>query len=381
MRRFVSIAVGGVIALLGRVAPADEPFFMGLGDLPGGHGYSEAQAVSADGVTVVGTGRGADDTSEAFRWTVIEGIEGLGRLPGGSFSRAEAVSADGSTIVGWSGTAGAAFEAFRWSRSDGMVGLGFLPGGGYVGSQALGTSADGSLIVGVSDSSTGYARAFRWTQTEGMVGLPDLSGEDGFSEAIGVSADGAVIVGQSEAESGIEACRWTGDGVFGLGSLPGGEHRSLARAASADGSVVVGGSRSAFSGPDAWEAFRWTEQAGMMGLGDLPGGSFDSFACGTSADGSVLVGAGESERGREACIWDAEHGMRSLYDVLTDDFDLDLTGWNLTVAMGISDNGQTIVGFGTNPNGDTEAWIARIPEPASVALFAFGAVATLRRQR
>jgi probable HAF family extracellular repeat protein len=380
MRRFVSIAVAGVITLLGGAAPADEAFFLGLGDLPGGDGYSEAHAISADGLTVVGAGWGADGTG-AFRWTAIDGIEGLGRLPGGSFSSAEAVSVDGSAIVGWSGTTGAAFEAFRWSRSDGMVGLGFLPGGGYVGSQAWGTSADGSLIVGASDSSTGYAQAFRWTQTEGMVGLPDLSGGDEFSEARDVSGDGTVIVGRGTSESGAEACRWTDDNVSGLGFLPGGEYRSVATGVSADGSAIVGASRSALSGPDAYEMFRWTEEGGMVGLGDLPGGTFNSYALDTSADGSVLVGAGESERGREACIWDAEHGMRSLYDVLTDGFDLDLTGWNLTVAMGISDDGQTIVGFGTNPNGDTEAWIAHIPEPPSVALLAFGVVATLRRQR
>jgi hypothetical protein len=39
---------------------------------------------------------------------------------------------------------------------------------------------------------------------------------------------------------------------------------------------------------------------------------------------------------------------------------LDLTGWTLKIAHGISDDGRVIVGEGNNPNGDTEAWIAVI---------------------
>jgi hypothetical protein len=49
--------------------------------------------------------------------------------------------------------------------------------------------------------------------------------------------------------------------------------------------------------------------------------------------------------------------------VLTAD-GLDLTGWDLTEASGISD-GQTIVGFWYDPNNMIEAWIAVIPEPGT----------------
>jgi hypothetical protein len=54
--------------------------------------------------------------------------------------------------------------------------------------------------------------------------------------------------------------------------------------------------------------------------------------------------------------------MRVLQDVLTD-LGLDLSGWVLQSAEGTSSDGATIVGHGTNPNGDTEAFIARIPTP------------------
>lgn len=43
---------------------------------------------------------------------------------------------------------------------------------------------------------------------------------------------------------------------------------------------------------------------------------------------------------------------------------LDLTGWTRVAATGISDDGGTIVGYGENPLGQTEAWMAVI-EPVS----------------
>ncbi|MFG6094761.1 hypothetical protein SPB21_05900 [Leptothoe sp. ISB3NOV94-8A] len=55
-----------------------------------------------------------------------------------------------------------------------------------------------------------------------------------------------------------------------------------------------------------------------------------------------------------AFIWDAVNGMRSLQAVFTDEFGLDLTGWKLGAATGISDDGLTIVGTGINPEGNFE---------------------------
>ncbi len=45
-----------------------------------------------------------------------------------------------------------------------------------------------------------------------------------------------------------------------------------------------------------------------------------------------------------------------------------LSHWELTIAWGVSADGHTITGTGFNPNGQTEAWIAQIPEPSSWAL-------------
>jgi probable HAF family extracellular repeat protein len=76
---------------LGTTSPASaEAMFMGLGDLPGGFVTSEALAVSADGLVIVGRSRSASGI-EAFRWE--NGVmTGLGDLPGGRFQSSASAS-------------------------------------------------------------------------------------------------------------------------------------------------------------------------------------------------------------------------------------------------------------------------------------------------
>jgi hypothetical protein len=48
-------------------------------------------------------------------------------------------------------------------------------------------------------------------------------------------------------------------------------------------------------------------------------------------------------------------------------------GWHLFDVVGISNDGRTVAGNGTNPDGNAEAWIVRLdhpigaPEPSSLA--------------
>ena len=64
--------------------------------------------------------------------------------------------------------------------------------------------------------------------------------------------------------------------------------------------------------------------------------------------------------------------MRRLADVLADDYGLDLTGWTLREARGMTPDATVLVGWGTNPRGWEEGWIAVIPEPTTGMLVALG---------
>ncbi len=353
------------------------PFtFQGVGELPGGGAYSDAHSVSANGVVV---GRSISDSGlEAARWTSAGGMVGLGDLPGGTFeSEAYNVSADGSVVVGYSRSA-ISREAFIWTAAGGMVGLGDFPGG-ETRSEAWDVSADGTVVVGYGASASGR-EAFRWTAAGGMVGLGDLPGGVFESYAFDASADGNYIVGQGYSANGNEAFLWSASGgMIGLGELPGGVTSSGAFGVSDDGLVVVGRGDSAAG----LEAFRWTAAGGMVGLGDFSGGSFASIAWATSANGSVVVGRGTTADGFRAFRWTAEAGMEDLRDMLIAGGATGLDGWTLNHALGISADGLTIVGVGTNPSGASEAFIATIPEPDNLwvaVLGALGMVLVCRRQ-
>ena len=84
----------------------------------------------------------------------------------------------------------------------------------------------------------------------------------------------------------------------------------------------------------------------------------------------------------EAVLWTTA-GIQSLEQVLVEDFGLgsELAGWQLTAALAVSDDGRTIVGFGTNPLGFREGWIATIPEPGTGLLLACGLVGLGVRRR
>lgn len=373
--------MAAMVALSPSTVLADAPFFIPLGDLGGTVHMSRPHALSLDGVVAVGRSY-SPSGQEAFRWSEIEGMVGLGDLPGGDFcSTAWGVSGNGSTVVGHSrvgSTSGSDWEAFRWNEAGGMVGLGDFPGGVF-SSSANAVSADGSVIAGYGSTESGL-EAFHWTEAEGMVGLGDLPGGDCYSRAQAISADGSVLAGRSTSASGDEAFRWTeAEGMVGLDDLSGGDFFSDAYAMSPDGTIIVGRSRSG----SGMEAFRWTEAEGMVGLGDLPGGDFGSVANAVCADGSTIVGYGTTDElwSYATFVWDETNGMRDLQEVLETDYELDLTGWHLQWATGISADGLTIAGSGYNPDGHEEAFIARIPEPASLSLLALGGLLVAKRRR
>ena len=363
-------------------ARADDPWFTGLGDLSGGATYSEVWGISGDGRTVVGGsnvgGGGFSPILAAFRWTQDEGLVSIfDESSVGGSARAFSASHDGSVIVGtvdYGPFSNDGIQAFYWSAATGAVLIGDLPGGnsGVPRGYARAVSGDAGVIAGIGESANGV-EAFRYdTESAQMSGLGDLPGGPFSSSAYGISFNGSIIVGLSlSGTQEYQGFRWTAStGMRGLGFLtpaPGLQRYSLAEAISADGTIIVGESRSVAAG-NGYEAVRWTP-TGIQALGDLPGGGFQSWAYAVSGDGSVVVGRGSVPGGGpfggsypRAFIWDAAHGMRDLPAVLAS-CGLDITGWRLDEARGVSADGYTIVGNGLNPQGNNEAWVAHLPRP------------------
>ena len=353
LKLLATVSVGFCLALT-EARPCRADSFQGLGFLPGSN-ISIARGVSADGTTVAGgaviqLGQGG----QAWRWSASTGMVGLGFiLPSEPFSVATAVNKDGSVIVGIGEPQGGPYEAFRWTASTGMVGLGVLPNPGVlvgpIGSIGYGVNADGSVVVGIGTGGE-FTQAFRWTASTGMTSIGFVYNY--VSTPVSVSADGSAVV--STDENG-QVFRWTAaSGMVGLGCFVVGTCQ--ANGVSANGKVIVGEA-------DNVGAFRWTQETGFTDLGQAPGGQVGccSGANAANADGSIVVGGTQYVSGgpRLPFIWTAAHGMQLLQNVLAA-AGVDTAGWTLASATGISADGTTIVGDGTDPSGRTQAWIAHI---------------------
>ncbi|MBD3383975.1 T9SS type A sorting domain-containing protein [candidate division KSB1 bacterium] len=346
-----SVYVDNII--VSRKSSAATSTFHGLGDLPGWGINSKAYGVSADGAVVVGESY-SENGPEAFRWTTGSQMVGLGDLKPGRFSSsALQVAASGSVAVGnsiiddeWG------YEAFRWSAGTGMTGLDDLAGGDFY-SSANDVSADGSVIVGESKSATS-TEAFRWTSATGMVALGILPGSVE-SHAQAVSDDGSVVVGYTERS----AFYWTSTG--GLTNLGNGYR---AYGLNPNGSVIVGILRQA-SGD---QLVKWNAAHQADTLGVLPDkGNYTAQLYKTSKNGDIIVGYYLDSNAKEkAFIWTPAHGLLDLQYAMESIYGFDLNGWTLVAATNISDDGSTIVGWGTNPAGNTEAWIARLSAQTGV---------------
>ncbi len=374
--RVTSLAVLAVLAPGSALA---SPSFEGLGHLDPAQPDSLAEAVSADGNVVVGSSLSASG-QEGFVWTPGSGLTALGDLSGGDvFSTATGVSADGTVIVGTGTTASDASRAWRSvSPFTSLSALGNFSCGVLCPDIAVGSgvSPDGDIVVGAGTDrplfGDPFVEAARWVAGSfGIDGLGHLSGGGVASAALDATSSG-LVVGDSDSSDGTEAFLW--DGSIGpLPDLVSTRPGSSATAISTDGSVIVGYANTETDPllPANAEPVYWTESnPGISGfdtiteIGRLPGATVaGGRALAVSDSGQVIVGVANDATAMDvAFIWDATSGIRDLRQVLEDDYGLDLTGWILDRATGISDVDPSgtvvVVGAGTNPDGNPEAWRA-----------------------
>jgi probable HAF family extracellular repeat protein len=270
------------------------------------------------------------------------------------------VSADGSVLTGWSSST-AGWEAFHWSNGV-MTGLGDVPGAD-VNSQGRSISANGNVIVGNAEPASNLEIAMHYAAGT-MTELGHIGTGAGRSSADGISDDGSIIVGAAldieDPNRRWKAFRWESGTMVVLGDVPLGLTYDKAIDVSGDGTVIIGNQIV----DDVYEAFRY-EGGVRTGLGDLPGGAEFSLARGVSADGSRIVGLGYTAAGPDVFVWTEGEGMISLAEAMTL-AGIDLSGWSSLDVLGLSADGNTIVGQATH-NGNNEAWRVQLA-PAQTAV-------------
>lgn len=339
----------------------------------------EAVGISADGSRIWGTAASPDPEYryEAFRWTRAGGAEFLGSFDGSPISQVVGSSSNASVLA--AGATGA--TPLRWSETRGWETLG-VPDEWSRGALNA-ASDDGSALVGharrvINGVAERVPAVWREGQAPITLQLPqDWNPE---SAARSISGDGSTIVGYGVNQDGLlEAFRWTEPtGAVGLGTIDDPNYvHSFASATSTDGDVVIG---SAFNGL-SHRGFRWTATGGMEDIGYIVENGTSTKAIDVSADGRVIVGWTGGSFGK-AFLWDADHGMRDLRDVLSELAGADLmAGWTRMGATGISADGLWITGKGINPSGEQEIWVAHIPAPPTLGLILAGAALLRRRTR
>jgi uncharacterized membrane protein len=314
--------------------------FIPLGFLPNGNDSSFATSVSNGGVlTVVGYAGTPSQAREAFIWTQAGGMVGLG------VDWATAISANGNVVVGGDplGT------GWRWTAATGAVSIG--------SGQPTGVSSDGSVISG-DNNDTGY----RWTAATGEVPLPIPPGAStSYSPALGISANGQYIVGQAATpvSGSYRAYRYDTINGYQLQQAGNGANTiDSAYAITPDGRTIVGDADIGGNG-----------EMGVRINGVLAYTATNGNANAVSNDGNFVVGS-YFQRAGSAFIWDPKDGARSLQTVLTTQYGLNLTGWSLEDATDITGDGNTITGYGIDPQGFNEAFVAILPEPNAFCILA-----------
>jgi uncharacterized membrane protein len=243
------------------------------------------EGVSADGAICFGSSKSATfNVGHAVRWTGLgpEAIQDLG-VPGYDYSYGASSNASGTVVMGFRNPA-SQLIAFRWVALQGYQELSAVTGGVTVAAM----SGDGLTYVGVLNS-----LPVRWTAAGGAqgLGLPAGSGDES-STPVGVNADGSVVFGRRlvYAPYTRQTFRWTAGGGVRVIAL------DLPMACSPEGDVIAG-YRSPMGAPI--RAAIWTPALGGVDLGDyLASRGVDvtgwqlNWASGVSSGGRVIVGAG-----------------------------------------------------------------------------------------
>jgi uncharacterized membrane protein len=315
-----------------------------------GDDVSDVSSISGDGSTIVGTSNPMQSVPFAAYWKDPTTAVRLPTMADGFVaSWASGVADDGSVIGGGGQDSSTAQVLFQWTAQSGMKSFGTNMN--FQAPIANGMSGDGSTLVGSATTSTGVMVAIACTKTNGMTKLDDVPGYTTSSMASAVSDDGSAIVGNASSGTGNAPVLWV-SGMTPIVLTDPAASDGTASAITRDGKTVFGVTTKISDGTNS--AFRWTAAAGMTFFGDE-----SSSIAAVSDDGMVAVGR-EIGTNHGAAVYDAA-GVHDVLDLLDSAGVHDADGWMLGAVTGVSADGKTMVGYGTDPGGNSRGWVAVIP--------------------
>ena len=321
--------------LLPQPVEPDDSFVYNVIDIGtfGGPSFANALSVNNAGVVVGGANFPDNQTFHPYRYSGVGPKFDLGTAGGdiaGANDINEAGEITGTTFL----VAGAdePYLPFRYTTNGVMQVITNTLGGLNGETAAINESG---RIVGAADIAPGQFEtvAFYADANNVMHSLGTFGGTESRAENIN---DAGYIVGHSRLTNGQRrAFRHLGNGPLNpatddLGTLGG--NRSQAHAINAAGKVT-GTSR--IAGNASSPAFLWVEGIGMTNLGTLDGNLAFGFAINSN---DVVVGWSLTRDNDfdsiEAFVWNREHGMRNLNDLVPAGLGLRING-----AYGINDDG------------------------------------------
>lgn len=317
--------------------------------------------VSADGSLVVGGGRrGFVYNNSGF--TVLNGWEGNG-------SWAISISRDGGTAVGRVGR-GEFGSAARWLGGSLQV----LEGQAERPDAYAHATSDSGHLVGGYIMAPGDESSYRpavWNEVGDLRLLPVPPDQWAGANVSAISADGSRLAVSGHNNLGFV---WV-DGE-GYRQLEGPNNGGLRMTSNGRTIFGIGG-----SGIYDQDLVRWDEFGVLTVLGS-PADSLWTQLTSVSSDATFVSGRYRSRANIDRpYLWSESAGFVDLVDELNRS-GADLLGMNSLTAMGTSDDGRTVVGYGYH-QGKARGWIAAntVPEPSALVAAGLGAMWLVRRRR
>ena len=396
----VAVLAAGVLALGADGGLVQQGAPLTPNDATGASQFGSAEAVSADGNTVI-IGGSADGSNVGAAWVFIRSggvwTQQGGKLTGGGevgtaqFGISVALSSDGNTaLVGGSTDAGGAGAVWAFTRSGGvwtqqgskLTGSDETVNDSYFGSSvALSSDGNTALIGGYQDGAgfeTGAAWSFTrsgsiWTQEGTKMTANDETGLARFGASVAVSADGnTALIGGFQDNSNTGAAWvftrsggvWTQEGSKLTGSdASGSAYVGWSVTLASDGNTaLVGGPFDGGSGGAVWSFTRsagtWSQQGLKLTPND--GQLFPVFGMSVSlaGDGNTALIGGENDNGIGAAwVFTRTAGVLTQSgSKLTSDDAMSAAYFGYTAALSADGSTALIGGIGQNSNAGA-AWV------------------------